>query len=207
MFITQEQQDALTEIVNIGAGKAAKELSLLLKDTIRMDVPKAIIGKPNLLCSLLNIKSSEDLIGISHQAKGLINNKVIFLFHKEDNHSLTQDIAGGPLAIMGTDMRALQHDAITEIGNIIVSSCINSLSETLGQQIQLTFPYYVEMTLKKLINAPSNDHGFLLVMKTQLNAVFRNVSGALILTLSKSDLDNLLQSITAWLQKLKSSSR
>ena len=49
MILTDEQQDILTELVNIGVGRAAASLSELVGKRIDLNVPKLVICDPETL--------------------------------------------------------------------------------------------------------------------------------------------------------------
>lgn len=205
MLMTQTQRDALTEIANIGAGKAAKQLSILLDDTVSMSVPKVLIGRPDDLEILLGMDLNESMVGIEQEAKGLLNAKITFLFYSNDSTSLAQELVGASLLeIKGMDMRSLQYDAITEIGNIVVASCVKSLSELLKGNIQLSLPTYAEGALNDMLKMGqgASPDSIVLVMQTQLEAKRRNVSGAMLLALSQTNLNELICSIDRWLDEL-----
>jgi chemotaxis protein CheC len=198
----------LTEIANIGAGKAAKHLSVLLNDTVKMTVPKVIYGSPDELPKMLETDPSEILVGIEQQLTGFFKAKVTFLFFAHDSASLAQDLIGQDVREeTGVDMRALQYDAITEIGNIVIASCIKAMSEVLDGSIQLSLPIYAEGSFSDLVCFPEKNKkndAHVLIMKTQLEAVRRNVSGAIILVISDTNLEFLMQKINDWIKKLSS---
>ena len=206
--INAAQQDALTEIANIGAGKAAKHLSILLNDTIHMSVPQVLLEEPAKLLQLLEMGMDDVMVGIEQQASGLLNAKVTFLFYSYDSASLAQELVGNsPLLAIGADMRALQYDAITEIGNIVVSSCIRSLADLLKGNIKLSLPIYKEALLRELFchdETTKNTPAGVLIMQTRIEAKLRNVSGVLIIAISQSDIRLLIRGVDRWIEELKS---
>ncbi len=208
MKISQAQADALTEIANIGAGKAAKQLSILLNDTVKMTVPKVIHGKLDNLPNMLESDPGKVFVGVEQELQGLLTAKITFLFFSEDSAALAQDLIGQNQVIEpSVDMRALQYDAITEIGNIVIASCIKAMSDVFEGKIALSLPIYAEGPFNDLLCFPDKtqkNEVYVLVMKTELQAVRRNVSGAIVLLISDTNLDFLLQKINDWIKKLSS---
>jgi chemotaxis protein CheC len=146
------------------------------------------------------------LVGIEQKLTGFFQAKITFLFFSHDSVSLAQGLIGREvIKETGVDMRALQYDAITEIGNIVIASCIQAMSDVLEGKFQLTLPAYAEGQFCDLISFPeknSQGESYVLILKTQLEAVRRNVSGAIILVISDADLGLLMKKIDTWIEKL-----
>ena len=83
MNLSQKEEDALTEVVNIGVGKAAKHLSILLNDKIKMTIPQLIYGAQEDLPKMLGMDRNEILVGIQQQLDH------IFLKNKKISRPLT----------------------------------------------------------------------------------------------------------------------
>ena len=208
MNISQMQEDALTEFANIGAARAAKHLSVLLHDKIKMTVPCLMYGAPGNLPQMLKASSQEVMVGVQQQLEGFFSAKITFLFCANDSAALAQELIGQNRLEEDTSvgMRALQYDAITEIGNIVMTAFINALIDSLDETLRLSLPNYVEGTFTDLLAASSskNNKGdsSILLLKTNLEAERRNVLGALVLIISDADLEHLMHKIDLWLKKL-----
>jgi chemotaxis protein CheC len=208
MKLTAEQTDALSEIANIGASKAAKQLSLLLKDTVEMSIPRISVGTRREALALLAVGPSDDTAAVFQRASGLLNAEVALLFHSQESRELVQALVGSDVPLDDVDMSAFEHEAMTEIGNIIVSACISTIADLLGGRVSLTIPVYVEGSFSdiwhQLEGGDSGQPRYMLVMGTKMNAVKRNVNGSLIITFSLDDLNSLLTQINEWLAKISS---
>ncbi|QFY44140.1 hypothetical protein F6R98_17115 [Candidatus Methylospira mobilis] len=208
MNLTLEQMDALSEIANIGASKAAKQLSLLLHDIVEMSVPRLTIGSRREALDLIAVAPQDDTAAVFQKASGLLNAEVALLFHSQESRELVQALVGADLPLDDVDMSAFEHEAMTEIGNIIVSACISTIADLLGGRVSLTIPVYVEGSFSdiwhQLEGGDMPQARYMLVMGTKLSAVQRNVNGSLVITFSLDDLNSLLRQIDEWLAKMSS---
>ncbi len=130
--------DTLREVGSIGSGNAATALSSLLGRQIRMTQPEVkfmssqdmvgMIGGPENIVLGLLVSLSGDLSGIMLYVQELdFINVVLESFFNEKKLSY-EDI---------TDMEL---SAIVEVGNIMIGAYVNSLSQLLQVEIEMSVP-------------------------------------------------------------------
>jgi chemotaxis protein CheC len=119
-----KELDILKELGNIGAGNAATALSQILAKKVDMnvpqvrvydvtDVPELLGGPENIVCGVL-LKMFGDLQG-----------NIMFLLPEESAQKLLGMMLGQEIYDVTSEM---SRSAIMEVGNIIASSYLNSLS-------------------------------------------------------------------------------
>lgn len=206
MILTEAQRDALSEIVNIGISKASKQLSILLKDRIEMNVPVVVVDDYGNLPDILDIRTDDEIVCVHQNATGFLTGRVMLLFHSDESRQLVQALVGAIPPMRGVDMRAFEYEALTEIGNIIVSATIASIADLLTSRIGLTIPVYAEGQFGDVsaeIFGPQTDAGGkILAMKTVMRAARRDITGTLVITFSFDRLNDLIRSIDEFLAKL-----
>lgn len=130
--------DTLREIGNIGAGNAATSLASMLSKKIDMGVSEVkiltyedaveLMGGPETVVTGILVKLNEEIDGI-----------IMFLLKKEFAHLVLN-------ALMGTDLKNYEEitemdiSALSEIGNIMVASYINSIASLSGLKIGISVP-------------------------------------------------------------------
>lgn len=123
--LNELELDALKEVGNIGAGNAATALSQILGKRVDMSVPNAraisIDKVPDLLGGTENL-----VVGVYLRMFGDIQGNIMFLLPTESAEKLVRMLLGTlpEEGIMGE----IPQSAIMELGNIITSSYLNSLS-------------------------------------------------------------------------------
>lgn len=130
--------DILKEIGNIGAGNAATSLSQMLSKRIEMNVPEVKILKYN--DAIESIGGAENVVvGILVSFNGDIEGVILFLLKKEFVHLILNSLMGTELSNF-EDITDMELSALSEIGNIMVSSYVNSIASLTNMTIDITVP-------------------------------------------------------------------
>ena len=198
MQLTPAQHDALSEIANIGASRSAKQLSMLLDDEIHLSVPEVAIVSVAELPGAIGVAVTDDVACVYQDMSGCLTGKARLIFHTHESRMLVQMLVGSVHVLSGISMQIYEHEAMKELGNIIISVCISTMTDMLGKETRLAIPMYCEGVFEEIIEEDSGNAG-VLVMKTVLTAGRRGISGALIVTLSLPDIIDLLKSLDNFL--------
>lgn len=151
-------KDMMREIGSIGTGNAATALSSLLKTGVEMTVPKVEILGYNEAVDLLG--HPEDMIsGVLVQMTGDVSGVMLFLmkmdFINEVLQCVLQESIGGY-----EQMGEMEVSAATEVGNIIISSYILSLSKLADMDISLSVPAFSVNMLGGIMTVPMAEFGY-----------------------------------------------
>lgn len=130
--------DVLREIGNIGAGNAATSLSQMLSKKVDMAVPEVKIldineaielmgGPENIVLGIL-IRMSADLEGI-----------VMFLLKRDFVCLVVNSLLGTNIERF-EEIEEMELSALSEIGNIMIASYINSIAGLTGMTIDISVP-------------------------------------------------------------------
>ena len=197
MNLSELQRDALAEMANISASRAAKQLSLLLSDSIEINVPNVRLMSVPMLREQM-ASSDDGLVTCVYQdLDGLLRGRVHLVFHDEGSKELVHALVGDVAVVSEVALRAYEHEAMTEVGNIIISTFAAMLADLLGEEIRLALPHYAEGTADELLfSLPAEESGedtVIIVVETVLKASQRNVSGALLVVLKVHSARELLE--------------
>ncbi|WP_313341536.1 chemotaxis protein CheC [Sedimentibacter sp.] len=130
--------DVLKEIGNIGAGNAATSLSAMLSKRIDMNVPEVSLLNYNDVIE--SIGGAENIIvGILVSFGGDIDGVILFLLKKEFVHLILNSLLGTDIHSF-EEISEMEMSALSEIGNIMVSSYVNSISSLTNMKIDITVP-------------------------------------------------------------------
>lgn len=209
MKLSDAQQDALTEIANIGASKAAKQLSALLDDRVVINVPRVIIGALKDMPWLAEVDPNEEIAVVYQQTKGLLRANVGLMLHAQESRRLVNALFELDLSLDEAALAVMEREAMVEIGNIIISASIAAIANLLGGKIELSVPSYTEGDYGKISDtiddAIGNSDLHLMVINSRLHASRRQVTGSLVITLSLGDLNLFISAIDKWLAELGAS--
>lgn len=130
--------DVLKEIGNIGAGNAATSLSQMLSKRIEMNVPEvSLLNYDNIIESIGGAENV--VVGILVSFGGDIEGVILFLLKKEFVHLILNSLLGTELHSF-EEISEMDMSALSEIGNIMVSSYVNSISTLTEMTIDISVP-------------------------------------------------------------------
>jgi len=135
--LTELQIDTIREISNIGMGNAATALSQMVSSAVNITVPRADMVDISDIASMMG--GEEVPVAASYvQVVGEARGHLVLAYQTDDAHRLIELIAPGtPLNVMEDDMAK---SAIQEIGNILSSSFLRSLSDLTRLNLLPTVP-------------------------------------------------------------------
>ena len=151
MPLSAAQRDVLTELGNIGISRAARQLSSLLDEPIRITVPSVELCTAGEAIRQLDAHGGEnggdagkELACVYRRMSGDLSGRIALLLPARESHLLFQDLLGRYAPLQTLDMRAYEHEAMTEIGNILISSCVSAMADMLALRIDISVPRYAE---------------------------------------------------------------
>lgn len=200
MEATQMELSAMRSIVNGGMAVAAKQLSGLLLDTISLDVAHVTISPLEQVLPLLRLGNVQ-VACIWQQVRGEIKGSAMLLLHPDDCLALTGALLGNVPSLSEAANGVVQHEALTEIANIIVSSCISEMSAQLGLPITLSVPEFFEQKLTTLFDDALADldggklhnQAQVMVMSVALTAARRPINSTLVMMLGLEAMQSLMK--------------
>ena len=205
MKLTDLQRDALGELANISASRAAKQLSLLLSDTIDITVPRGEILPLPELRERLTADGDGTIASVYQVLSGALQGRVHLIFHNRDSKALIHALICEAGPMLAEALREYEHEAMTEVGNIIIATFATMLADLVGAELKLSLPYYTEGTVEELLFrlpvADEVEEMVVVVIETVLHAAQRDVSGTLMVVLKVNSAEELLARIDAMLQQ------
>jgi chemotaxis protein CheC len=130
--------DALTELVNIGVGRAAASLRELVGEQVFLSVPLvSAVSKPEA-AKLIRGPEGRHLIAVRQAFDGEFSGRALLIFPEANSLELVRAVAGDHLSL--EDIAELEHEALAEIGNIILNGCMGTISNLLQRSLTMSLP-------------------------------------------------------------------
>ncbi|QSX07339.1 chemotaxis protein CheC [Sedimentibacter sp. zth1] len=130
--------DILKEIGNIGAGNAATSLSQMLMKKVDMEVPEVKLLKFNEAVDLMG--GPENIVlGILIRMSIDLNGMVMFLLKRDFVCMVVNSLLGTNIDKF-EEIGEMEISALSEIGNIMIASYINSIAGLTGLTIDISVP-------------------------------------------------------------------
>lgn len=195
--IDKTRLDALKELGNIGAGNAATSISMMLDKKVEINVPDV---KLLPLSDLWTVFENPDEIasGAMIGVDGELNGSILFLINSEAIKKLLE-LMSMPKPEDLTMLDEMTKSAIGELGNIMCSSYIISLSNFTGFKIQSQPPNVVVDMIAAIISEVSlistDGEDFILLIETNMKVeeFEKVISGYIIYIPDEQSLKKILK--------------
>ncbi len=150
--------DTLGELGNIGAGNAAVALSKTLEREIDISVPIVKIMEYNAAIRFLG--DPEQLqMGVLVMFDGDIKGMVLYLLELDYVNTILTNFGFSPINSF-LEIDEMGKSAICEVGNIIIASYTNAISDMTGVKINVTVPAVAIDMLGSIATTPMVEYGY-----------------------------------------------
>jgi chemotaxis protein CheC len=199
MNVEQLDQDALTELFNIGLHRAASALSDLTGQRILVDLPRLWICPIEEMHARLVDLLDGDLATVHQIFKGTVTGDAVLVLDYESATRLAALLTGGGVALGGRlDQSA--REVLAEVGNVILSSCLSSFGDMLQVAVSFSVPRMHVESLEGLLRSlrvDSEDLSYALLAATRFRLTEGEVGGYLIIAVGMSSLSLIARALEA----------
>ena len=202
MTLTDDQKDAVTELVNIAFSRTAAALSELTGNRVELTVPEVSAHPIGGLLPALGRFVRGDVATV-HQIFGGPVSGDAFLLLDIDGAARLVDLltdAGAPTGEMGSSAR----EVLAEVGNILLNACLGVFGDLL--QVRFTFAVprlHLEalgsMLGSLVIEQDELRHALLVGARFRVRA--SEVTGCMVLVLGITSLDLFVTAIEEWAER------
>ena len=171
-ILNELQLDALTEMVNIGVNRAASSLREMVGEQVLLSVPKVTLVGRNEAIAILAKSESSNLVGVHQVFEGDVTGRALLIFPDTKSLELVRAVTGGELPL--EEIIELEHEALAEIGNIILNGCMATMANMLQRNLKMSLPEILRGEPNVFFNlAPPPEAGEV-VMFLYINFALRN---------------------------------
>ena len=149
--------DTLKEIGSIGTGNAATSLSALIGKPVRIQQPEVRIMEYNEAIEWIGGPepiTAGVLVGMSGQLSGIMLSVQQLEFVNLVLESMMEKTIEDYM-----ELGEMEHSALTEVGNIMISTFINALSGLASLDIELTVPAFTVDMQGAIMAVPMAEYG------------------------------------------------
>lgn len=188
--------DVLKEIGNVGSGNAATALATMIDKKIDMDVPMVKILEFKKVSEILG-DIEKPLVGIYFEMGGDLDGNIMFTLNIDSAKNLVNMLFGRTSD--SEEMDDMDMSALSEVGNILAASYINSLSGLTGLNLTLSVPSVSIDMAGAIISVPAIQFGHIgdhaIFIETQFEEGNKAISGDLFLIPEVDSFDKILKSL------------
>lgn len=192
--LTEDQLDALKEIVNIGVGKAASILNEMLDSHIELDVPSIEIFNPEDATKVFGELSDNVFSSVRLDFHGVFEGASILVFPPVSAEKLVTALTGEEPDTAG--INAVMAGTLNEIGNIVINAVMGSIANLLSNPILFSLPNYIEGKLIDLLKpADTNKGRMILLVKARFMVEVLKIDGNIFLIFELDSFGDLISAI------------
>jgi chemotaxis protein CheC len=193
--VSKDQQDALTELINIGIGRAAHVINQMISERVTLSVPEIKIAQLSTLWAELGL-ANERVSTVTMDFSGSFSGQSAIVLSSKSATNLVSALVGGD-AMETEELDMLKVSTLSEVGNIIANNIVGSIANALQKRLEYNIPYYQEVTSFSEIGVNANNIG--IVAKTQFQVRNLEIKGDIVLVFATDGLDKLLADVSALL--------
>lgn len=199
--LTELEHDALVELFNIGVGQAAAAMSEIVNETVTMSVPAISFLTRATAAKLLTSRSTGNgrLCGISQHYSGAFDTEAVLMFPEEKSQEIVRLMVGEAMPL--AELSAMEQEAMSEIGNILLNSCVGSLANLLGHELHGSLPdYHVGYSEEILAQAGSGETA-VLMLHIEFVIERQQIAGDVAFIMDMTALHDLKQHVANFLER------
>ena len=201
IVLSELEHDALLEIFNIGVGHAAASMSAIVNEEVMMSVPSISFLDRASAAQLLSNKDDERICGVSQHYEGAFNTEAILMFPENKSLEIVRLMVGELVPLQ--ELSEMEQEAMSEIGNIILNSCVGTLADIFQMELQGSLPLYHVGTSAEILSASgSADDATVLMLHIDFILEKHQIRGYVAFILDLSSLHDLKHQINRYLLRL-----
>ena len=177
IVLAELERDALTEIVNIGVGRAATSLRKMIGDQVFLSVPSIEVVSQKRAARLISEREVSDLVAVRQDFSGPFSGRALLIFPETNSLELVRAVTGGELSPQ--DVLDMEHEALAETGNVILNSCLATMANMLRRSLTMTIPEVLRGSGARLfeVEEDSKTDGLVLFLYIDFAVRSRDIRG------------------------------
>ncbi len=150
MQLSEHERDALTELANMGVGRAAASLSRMVDEPIHLSVPDvALLTREEAACEL-EARDPARLIAIRQDFSGSFSGHALLLFPETNSLELVRAVVGPHPSL--EEIADLEEEAMAEVGNVILNGYLATIANLLHEQLTMSLPDVLRGTGRNILS-------------------------------------------------------
>jgi chemotaxis protein CheC len=196
MELTDQQRDALTEVLNIATARTAAALSDLSGQRVVLDVPELAVHPIGELAGALRDYIQGDIVTVHQIFNGPVAGDALLLLGHAAAVTLTDLMVNEN--VRSKRLNASAREVLIEVGNILLNACMGIFGDLLQVRVSFAVPRLHLDDLTALLHSLTigqEELQYALLVLTTFRLRDSEVNGYLVIVLGVASLDHLLQAI------------
>ncbi|MDP2560158.1 chemotaxis protein CheC [Psychrobium sp. 1_MG-2023] len=195
-LLSDEHNDTLCELFNIGMGRAANSLSEMVHEEVILSVPQLNTVKASPTSLALSLGQSRYLHAIEQCFSGDLSGQAYLVFDDFSGVDLVRQLLGE--SAMCQDLGELEQETLTEVANIILNACFCCIAEVLECDIESDVPLLLKGTPNELFHLQFSNAGlapYLLTVSMTFQLPSKSIKGQVSILMATESLQKLIKEL------------
>jgi chemotaxis protein CheC len=188
--------DVLTEVINIGVGKAAGSLSDIIGSHVVLKVPHVELLPFSKLREVASKLGHERISSVIQKFQGSFIGSAALVFPPESAARLVSALTGD--AITSPNLDSVRSGTLMEIGNIVINGILGTVSNILKCNLHFSLPEFRDINkIIELVRSDDlkNHEGFIVFAEANFFIKALEISGFIIILFEVESVDSLTSMI------------
>lgn len=199
--LNELELDALTEVFNMAVGKAAASLSEMAGEAVLLSVPSVVFANHAGVSEIFGIDGERTVCGVWQSFAGEFDSDAILIFPEEGSLEIVRLFLGDQFA--ATELTDMAQETMSEIGNIMLNSCISAVGEIFSLRFDSSLPSVRTGQFASLLrDGATDDDDTLLVLRIEFELAHRRVTGYIVFLLDVPSMQHLAEALRKFIGNL-----
>lgn len=204
VYLDELEQDALTELVNIGVSRAAGSLRKMIGHQVLLSVPALEIVSRRVAATLIKERESGELVAVRQDFTGAFAGRALLIFPQANSLALVRAVTGDELE--EAEVAELEDEALAETGNVVLYGCLATMANMLKRPLEMSLPSVVRgdgQLLFELADTEADaDVGVVLFLYINFSVSGRDIRGYIAMLMDLPSIDALKVLIAEFLERI-----
>lgn len=196
MLLSEQQRDALSELINIGFGRAASALSILVGQRVLLEAPLVNLFPITQMGEALDSLSGDEITTVHQVFSGKLSGDAMLLMDTTSATALVDLLSGG----IGQPRKMTDQDRETlrETGNILLNAFTGSFGNLLHVHISFAVPRLHYDSLQNMMTSLMIDQReleYALIVRVNFRVIQGDVSGYVIIVMGIQSFEALMDAM------------
>ncbi|WP_404479180.1 chemotaxis protein CheX [Novosphingobium sp. BL-52-GroH] len=200
--LAELERDALTEIVNIGVGRAASSLRKMIGDQVLLSIPSIEVVNQQRAARLISEREVSDLVAVRQDFAGPFSGRALLIFPETNSLELVRAVTGGELTAQ--EVVEMEGEALCETGNVILNACLATMANMLKRSLTMTLPEIIRGSSASLFEVDSRNasSGLVLFLYIDFAVRSRDIRGYIAMIMDIPSLETLKELLGEFIQRV-----
>jgi chemotaxis protein CheC len=192
-------REVLSELINIGYGRAAAALSNLAGQRIILEAPKVELRTIDRVKDGLNELLKGEVSSVHQIFSGPVSGHALLLLDASAAEALTSLLVQKDLS--PEELHVARREALMEVGNVVLQASMGICGNILQVHVSFSVPKLHVESINDVLDSltvQNKELQFALLVRTRFQMQSKEVSGFLVVVLGVTSYSRLLEELDKW---------